>query len=125
MNNLTRKEMAEAMHDQLGYSQTACAALVDAFLDRMKNYLLVTKTAKSSGHSVATGKGVKSAKVAQGSKMTPVDNTIKLVHFGTFTVRDKQPRRGRNPRTGELLIIKPRKMVSFRPCKQLREEINE
>jgi integration host factor subunit alpha len=125
MNNLTRKEMAEVMHDQLGYSQTACAAMVDAFLDRMKEYLLVSKAANTSEHAVAAAKRVKPAKGTQGAKTTPVDNTIKLVHFGTFTVRDKQPRRGRNPRTGELLIIKPRKMVSFRPCKQLREEINE
>jgi integration host factor subunit alpha len=121
MDNLTRKEMAEVMRDQLGYSHTSCAAMVDAFLDCMKNFLLVAKTDHSAANS-ATGKGSKTAKVA---KAASIDNTIKLVHFGTFTVRDKQPRRGRNPRTGESLIIKPRKMVNFRPCKQLREQINE
>jgi len=50
--------------------------------------------------------------------------TIKLVHFGTFTVRDKAPRRGRNPRTGETITIKKRQTVSFRPSKKLREQIN-
>jgi integration host factor subunit alpha len=50
--------------------------------------------------------------------------SIKLVHFGTFTVRDKSPRRGRNPRTGEAITIKKRQAVSFRPSKKLREQVN-
>lgn len=50
--------------------------------------------------------------------------SIKLVHFGTFTVRDKAPRRGRNPRTGETITIKKRQAVSFRPSKKLREQVN-
>jgi integration host factor subunit alpha len=50
--------------------------------------------------------------------------SIKLVHFGTFTVRNKAPRRGRNPRTGEAITIKKRQAVSFRPSKQLREQVN-
>ncbi len=50
--------------------------------------------------------------------------SIKLVQFGTLTVRDKAPRRGRNPRTGESMTITKRKMVSFRPSKRLREQLN-
>ncbi|HEB49506.1 MAG TPA: integration host factor subunit alpha [Desulfobulbus sp.] len=50
--------------------------------------------------------------------------SIKLVQFGTLTVRDKAPRRGRNPRTGESMTITKRKMVSFRPSKRLRERLN-
>ena len=51
--------------------------------------------------------------------------TIKLVHFGTFTVRDKAPRKGRNPRTGETITIKKRQTISFRPSKKLRELVNK
>ena len=50
--------------------------------------------------------------------------SIKLVHFGTFTVRDKSPRRGRNPRTGDTITIEKRQAVSFRPSKKLRELVN-
>lgn len=50
--------------------------------------------------------------------------SIKLVHFGTFNVKDKKPRRGRNPQTGEEIIIKERQMVNFRPSKKLRQQIN-
>ena len=51
--------------------------------------------------------------------------SLKLVQFGTLSVRDKAPRRGRNPRTGESMIITKRKMVSFRPSKRLRELLNQ
>lgn len=51
--------------------------------------------------------------------------SLKLVQFGTLSVRDKSPRRGRNPRTGESMTITKRKMVSFRPSKRLRERLNK
>ncbi len=51
--------------------------------------------------------------------------SIKLVQFGTLTVKDKGPRRGRNPRTGEAMMITKRQMISFRPSKRLREMLNQ
>ena len=50
--------------------------------------------------------------------------SIKLVHFGSLIVRDKSPRRGRNPQTGQSLTIARRQMVSFRPSGQLRKRLN-
>ena len=59
-------------------------------------------------------------------KASMLDGTsVKLVHFGTFSVRDKKPRKGRNPRTGETITIKERQIVNFRPSKKLRAKINE
>ena len=58
-------------------------------------------------------------------KSSMLDGTsIKLVHFGTFSVRDKKPRKGRNPRTGETITIEERQIASFRPSKKLRAKIN-
>ncbi|MFH0781816.1 MAG: integration host factor subunit alpha [Pseudomonadota bacterium] len=58
-------------------------------------------------------------------KQTMIEGqSIKLVHFGTFTVRNKSPRRGRNPRTGDTITIKKRQAISFRPSKKLREQVN-
>ena len=51
--------------------------------------------------------------------------SIKLVQFGSFNVREKSPRRGRNPQTGESMTITKRQMINFRPSKQLRERLNE
>jgi integration host factor subunit alpha len=44
--------------------------------------------------------------------------------FGKFSVKDKQSRRGRNPHTGEDLILGPRRVVTFRPSGVLRQKIN-
>ncbi|MDD2466837.1 MAG: integration host factor subunit alpha [Desulfobulbus sp.] len=51
--------------------------------------------------------------------------SIKLVQFGSLIVRDKAPRRGRNPKTGESMTITKRQMITFRPSRQLRERLNE
>jgi integration host factor subunit alpha len=93
-NNLTRKELAEAVADQLGYPRSSCSEIVDSFFDTMKTALM------------------------EGEP-------IKIVHFGTFSLRDKNPRNGRNPRTGESILIKKRQMVSFKPSKTLREQLND
>ena len=50
--------------------------------------------------------------------------SIKLVQFGTLNVRDKSPRRGRNPKTGESMTIAKRQMITFRPSRQLRDKLN-
>ena len=44
--------------------------------------------------------------------------------FGKFCVKIKQERRGRNPATGEDMMLGPRKVVTFRCSRQLRDKIN-
>jgi integration host factor subunit alpha len=48
---------------------------------------------------------------------------IAIHEFGKFTVRSKLPRTGRNPRTGEAVIISSRRVVSFRPSLLLRAAV--
>ncbi len=50
--------------------------------------------------------------------------TVKLVGFGKFQVRFKWARKGRNPRTGEAIILKSRRVVTFQCSPKLREKIN-
>ena len=50
--------------------------------------------------------------------------TVKLSGFGVFTVRDKAARVGRNPKTGEIAPIAPRKSITFRPSPVLQEHVN-
>ena len=40
--------------------------------------------------------------------------------FGVFSVRNRNARKGRNPRTGEIIAIKPSKTVGFRPAPTLK-----
>jgi integration host factor subunit alpha len=47
-----------------------------------------------------------------------------LSGFGKFNVRDKNPRRGRNPQTGEDLSLDARRVVTFKPSGILRDKVN-
>lgn len=49
------------------------------------------------------------------------EGTVKISSFGTFHVRQKAKRIGRNPKTGREAVILPRKSVSFRPSQYLKE----
>lgn len=51
--------------------------------------------------------------------------TVKVSSFGTFSVRDKKLRMGRNPKTGEEVPIAPRRVVTFRASHVLKDRINE
>jgi integration host factor subunit alpha len=42
---------------------------------------------------------------------------VQITGFGTFVIRQKRERRGRNPQTGEEMLIKSRRSVAFRPSK--------
>ena len=50
-------------------------------------------------------------------------DTIKLSGFGNFSVRDKASRPGRNPKTGEMVPISARRVVSFHASQKLKEQI--
>jgi len=50
---------------------------------------------------------------------------VKLSSFGSFSVRQKGQRVGRNPKTGEEVPILPRKVLVFRPSHVLKSRINE
>ena len=49
---------------------------------------------------------------------------LKISGFGTFEVKQKADRRGRNPQTGEAITIEARKVLTFKPSTVLRETIN-
>ncbi len=50
--------------------------------------------------------------------------TVKLSSFGSFVVRDKGQRIGRNPKTGEEVPIEPRRVMVFKPSSILKNRIN-
>ena len=91
--NITRKDLARAIHEKMGFSKRSSGDLVDEFFSSLRQALLA-------------------------------EESVKLVHFGTFKVRQKEPRIGRNPRTGETMEISRRSMVTFKPSKSLRDKIN-
>lgn len=52
-------------------------------------------------------------------------NDVKLSSFGTFSLRDKKARTGRNPKTGVEAVISSRRVISFKPSQTMRKLINK
>jgi integration host factor subunit alpha len=50
---------------------------------------------------------------------------IKIAGFGTFEVKQKKDRRGRNPQTGEAITIAARRVLTYKPSNLLKARINE
>ena len=90
---LTRADLGEAVHRQIGLSRSESADLVKSVLDLISDTLV-------DGQSV------------------------KLSSFGTFMVRSKNGRVGRNPKTGEEVPITPRRVLVFRPSQVMKNVIN-
>ena len=53
-----------------------------------------------------------------------LSGSLKLTSFGSFKVLHKKKRRARNPKTMETVIIKPRKVVSFKASNNLKNRVN-
>ncbi len=89
---LTRADLAEALHKEIGLSRADSAKLVEQVLHHMCEAL-------SNGENV------------------------KISGFGTFVLRDKGERVGRNPKTGVEVPIAPRRVLTFRASQMMRERI--
>ena len=51
------------------------------------------------------------------------NKSVKISKFGTFSIRSKKSRIGRNPKTKEEFIISPRKVIRFTPSKKFSDKI--
>lgn len=52
-------------------------------------------------------------------------NKVQLIGFGTFEVRHRAARKGRNPQTGEEITIPATEVPAFKPGKALKESVNK
>ena len=52
------------------------------------------------------------------------EKKLKLSKFGTFSIREKKSRVGRNPKTKEIKIISSREVVLFKPSKEFKDFVN-
>ncbi|PZU11850.1 integration host factor subunit alpha [Sphingomonas sp.] len=91
---LTRADLAEIVHENIGLSRAGCAEIVEDLLGHMCGALDRGENVKISG-------------------------------FGTFVLRDKAQRVGRNPKTGIEVPIAPRRVLTFRASQAMRDSIVE
>jgi integration host factor subunit alpha len=91
---VTRADLSEAVHNEIGLSRSESAQLIETVLGEISDALV-------GGEDV------------------------KLSSFGSFIVRQKNGRIGRNPKTGEEVPIDPRRVLTFRASHVLKEKINK
>lgn len=89
---LTRMDLADAVHHEVGLSRNDSAALVESVLRHVSDALVRGET-------------------------------VKISSFGTFSVRDKAARVGRNPKTGQEVPIHPRRVLTFRSSHLMKDRI--
>jgi len=93
-NNVTRQDLYDLTHKELGISKNECIKFVDTIFESLaKNF----------------EKG----------------NKVKISLFGSFDVKQKKSRIGRNPKTLETKQISSRKVITFKPSKFLSRKINK
>jgi DNA-binding protein HU-beta len=84
---------------------------------------LIEAVAKDLKASKAAAERAVSAVIENISKGLKKDRKVQLVGFGTFDVRKRKPRKGRNPRTGEAILIKAGKSVGFKAGQILKSSV--
>lgn len=88
-----------------------------------KNDLIETIATSASISKAAAERGLNGMLTMMSSAMEGGER-VTLAGFGSFTVVDRAPRTGRNPKTGEVVPIPPRKAVRFRPGKHLSKKLH-
>ena len=90
---LTKANIVDAIHNDLGFPKNRSAELIEILLEQIKSTLEKGEDVLISG-------------------------------FGKFCVKEKRERRGRNPATGEVIMLAPRRVVTFKCSGRLRKKIN-
>ena len=84
----------------------------------------VSAVADTAGLSKVDGAKAVEAFIETVRKALKKGDTVSLVGFGTFIVRKRAARTGRNPRTGQQIKIKASKNPSFKAGKALKDALN-
>ena len=85
---------------------------------------LADAVAEAAGLSKADGARALDAVIDSITNTLKSGNTVSLVGFGTFQVKQRNARQGRNPRTGETIQIAASKVPSFKAGKGLKDAVN-
>ena len=86
---------------------------------------LIEAIAKEASLSKKDAEAALNAYTSVVSKTLKKGDKITLVGFGTFEVRKRAARKGKNPQTGEAIKIKAAKVPAFKPGKGLKDTINK
>ncbi|MDR1309803.1 MAG: HU family DNA-binding protein [Deltaproteobacteria bacterium] len=85
---------------------------------------LITQVAKESEITKVQAQKALESVISSVVRSLKKDGRFPVFGLGVFEVVKRPKRKGRNPRSGETLIIKAHKAVKFKPAKVLKETIN-
>jgi DNA-binding protein HU-beta len=85
---------------------------------------LVSSVSEQTGLSKAKSNEVINAITSAISNALSNGDKVTLVGFGTFTTTERSARKGRNPKTGEVIDIPAKRVAKFKPGSGLNETIN-
>lgn len=85
---------------------------------------LINAVAEESGLSKADAGRALDAVVSSVTTALQDGDSVALIGFGTFSVKERAARTGRNPQTGEAIQIKASKVPSFKAGKSLKDAVN-
>ncbi len=85
---------------------------------------LISKVAEETNMPKAKVQNVMDSIINSIGDSLKTGDKVSFVGFGTFEVSERGARKGRNPQTGAEITIKARKVVRFKPGKQLRDDVN-
>ena len=91
----------------------------------MTKQLLIEAVATKTGHGKGEVEAVVDAVLATIAETLQATERVDLRGFGSFVVKDKKARQGRNPRTGETIAIAAKRDAGFKPGKELTEKIGQ
>ena len=84
---------------------------------------LIESIASESGLSKADSLKALDAMLGSVTQALQNGEQVVLVGFGTFSVKDRAPRRVRNPRTGDVIEVAASRVASFKPGKGLKQAV--
>ncbi|MBR3494972.1 MAG: HU family DNA-binding protein [Clostridia bacterium] len=90
----------------------------------MNKQELIEKVSSKAEITKAEAAKVVSATLESITEGLVADKKVILVGFGTFEVRERAAREGRNPRTGDKIKIAATKVPAFKPGKDMKEAVN-
>ena len=92
-------------------------------LEQMTKQQLVEAVSVKTGRENAEVENILEATLSSIAEALGSNERVDLRGFGTFTVKDKKERQGRNPRTGETITIAAKRDASFKPGKELSAKL--
>ena len=114
--NISRDDIADSINKEFGFSRKECLDIVNDIIE------IIIQSLIDESNNIYYDEDDPKGKYKKGEFKCRL---VKIHNFGTFTLRKKKSRIGRNPKTKEEFIINDRNVISFKASKNILKYINQ